>query len=183
MRRRTALSGAVLAALLVGGAGSTASAAPYPPPATGQGKAAPSRVKQGHCTTFSGDGFAAGAQVNVFDDDRHYGITSADDKGGFMSRVCFANDARVGDHVLAARGPNAQTLPSDPADREVTATVTVVGVEESSGPDDVDSANAASSTPLRSPFALAAFGLLLLPVLSGVLLVLERRHRRRRRAA
>jgi hypothetical protein len=181
--RGKALAGALIALLLAAGTGADALAAPYPPPATGEGKAAPSRVKQGHCTTFTGDGFAAAAQVDIFDDNRHYGITSADDTGAFKSRVCFANDARVGDHVLAARGRNAQTVPTDPADREVTAKVTVVGVEESSGPDDVDSANAASSTALQSPFALAALGLLLLPLLSGVLLVLERRHRRRRRSA
>lgn len=178
MRRRTAAAGAVLAVLL---AGSAASAAPYPPPATGQGKAAPSRVKQGHCTSFSGDGFATAATLQIYDDSTHYGTTTSDDKGGFSSRVCFATDARVGDHVLAARGPNAQSTPADPADREVTANVTVVGVEQSSNADGVDSNNAASTTPLTSTFSLAVLGLLLLPLLSGVLLVLERRHRRRRR--
>ena len=179
------MAGAVLAALLVGSLGSSALAAPYPPPATGQGKAAPSRVKQGHCTSFSGDGFATPANIEIYDDNTHYGTTTSDDKGGFASRVCFATDARVGDHVLAARGPNAQTVPTDPADREVTANVTVVGVEQSSSADDVDSnnsSNAASTTPLASPFSLAVLGLLLLPLLSGLLLVLERRHRRRRRA-
>ena len=177
VRRRTAAAAALLAVLL---AGSAASAAPYPPPATGQGKASPSRVKQGHCTSFSGDGFATPATIEIYDDSTHYGTTTSDDKGGFSSRVCFDTDARVGDHVLAARGPNAQTVPTDPADREVTANVTVVGVEQSSN--GVDSSNAASTTPLASPFSLAVLGLLLLPLLSGLLLVLERRHRRRRRA-
>jgi hypothetical protein len=183
MRRRTAWAGAVLAVLLVGGAGSSALAAPYPPPATGEGKAAPSRIKQGHCTHFSGDGFATASRVQIWDDTTFYGNTTSGDSGEFVSRVCLKADARVGDHVLAARGPNAQLLPTDPADREVTATVTVVGVEQSADPDDIDVDKSASTTTVQSRFAYATVGLLLLPLLSGVLLVLERRHRRRRRSA
>src|SRR3954451_5853045 len=120
IRRSMVVSGALLL-LLVGGMGSVAeAAAPYPPPANGQGKAAPDRVKQGHCTTFTGDGFQADAQLEIYDDSAHYGTTTSDAKGTFSSRVCFANDARVGDHTLSADGPNDATMPGDPAERQVT---------------------------------------------------------------
>lgn len=184
MRRRRTLCGATLAVLLAGAVGTGAAADTYPPPAAGAGKAAPTRVKQGHCTHFSGDGFANNTMITVYDDEKRYGNTSSGDQGEFVSRVCFKADARVGNHVLAARGANGQTLPSDPAQREVTAAVTVVGAEQSASADeDVDSANAASTTSLTEPFPLAAAGLLLVPVISGLLLLFERRHRRRRRAA
>lgn len=180
MRPRTAIAGITFGVVLMSGIGA-ASAAPYPPPATGEGKASPSRVKQGHCTNFSGDGFLPGSQVEIFDDATRYGNTTADNSGGFGSRVCFAGDARVGSHVLSARGLNNAVTPDDPAAREVTAEVTVVGVEQTSSAQDVDTNEAASTTALVSPFSVAVFGLLLLPLLSGVLLVLERRHSRRRR--
>jgi hypothetical protein len=143
-------------------------------------------VKQGHCTHFRGDGFAAGTQLKVYDNDRAAGITTASSDGEFTVRHCFANDAQVGQHVLKAAGANAQTMPSDPSSREVTATVTVTGVEETAAADDTDvndAQPAASSTSLVSPFSLGVLGLLLMPLLSGLLLLFERRHRRRRRAA
>jgi hypothetical protein len=171
-----------LAVLVLSGFGTAASAAaPYPPPATGAGKASPSRVKQGHCTKFTGDGFAASSTIDIFDDQTRYGNTTSDSSGAITVRVCFAGDARVGDHVLRADGPNNATLPSDPQTREVTATVTVVGVEESSSPDDVDANNAASTSKLVSPFSLSMLGLLVLVPLSGLSLLIERRASRRRR--
>lgn len=182
MTRRRAAAGAVLAVLLVGGLDTgTAVAAPYPPPATGAGKVAPERVKQGKCTSFSGDGFVAGSQLEIYDGAKRYGTTGAGRRGEFLSRVCFAHDAEAGQHVLRADGDNAKTLPTDPDQREVTATVTVVGVEQTDP--ELDNNNAASTTrtDLVSPFSLAALALLLLPAGSGLLLLLERRHRRTRR--
>jgi hypothetical protein len=184
VKRRHAAAGAVLAVLLVGGLDTSAAvAAPYPPPATGAGKAAPERVKQGKCTTFSGDGFAASSRIEVFDGQTRYGTTTSGKNGDFLSRVCFANDAEVGQHVLRADGANAKTLPTEPDQREVTATVTVVGVEQTDPQLDSNNAASTTGTDVVSPFTLAALGLLLLPAFSGLLLLFERRHRRRRRAA
>jgi hypothetical protein len=171
-----------LAVLALSGIGTAASAAaPYPPPATGEGKASPSRVKQGHCTRFSGDGFLAGTTIEIFDDQTRYGNTTADNKGGFAAEVCFAGDARVGDHVLSAVGANNATMPGDPATRRVTATVTVVGVEQSSGGSVQANSVASTTTTLVSPFSMSTLALLLLAPLTGLLLLIERRHRRRRR--
>ena len=188
MRRSQALITTAAVLLLTVGTGSVAAAAaPYPPPATGSGKVAPSRVKQGHCTTFSGDGFAGGSSLRISDDGTFYGTTSTSTKGDFSAPVCFANDAKIGDHVLSAEGPNAQVAPSDPADRVVTATVTVTGVEQSGNgngkPVKSNRAGNETSTDVVSPFTGAALALLLVPGITGVLLMLERRHRRRRRSA
>jgi hypothetical protein len=182
MNRQSAAAAVLLAVGLLVGPHAAALAAPYPPPATGSGSAAPSRVKQGKCTTFSGDGFTVAARVEIYDDQAHYGTTSAGNKGEFKSRVCFANDAKIGDHVLSAHGANAKTLPNDPDERVVTATVTVVGVRESDPELDSNNAASTSGTDVLSPFGLAVAGLLLLPFVTGVLLLLEQRHRRRRRA-
>ena len=184
MRTRSAAVAAALSIVLVGGQQAVAIAAPYPPPSSGSGTANPSRVKQGGCTNFSGDGFAADAQVAVYDDESRYGTAAADKKGGFKAKVCFANDADIGDHVVSGRGANAKTSPNDADQRVVSAVVTVVGMRESDphGNDKVHGKKAASTsrTDAGSPFVLAAAGLLLLPFVTGLLLLLEQRHRRRR---
>ncbi|TAL22103.1 MAG: hypothetical protein EPN99_06435 [Frankiales bacterium] len=172
---------AALTAVAVLGA-TAAAAAPYPPPSNGEGKAAPSRVKQGHCTNFSGDGFAVGADITITDDDRKVGMTQTDDKGRFSSRICFATDARVGQHVLRGTGRSAAT--SGPEQHRVTAIVTVTGVEESGRGSDPETTPAASVGDLvTTPFGLSLLLLLVLPLISGPLLVLDRRHRARRRAS
>ena len=158
-----------------------AAAAPYPPPSNGEGKASPSRVKQGNCTTFSGDGFQAGTDITITDDDRKVGMTRTDDKGRFSSRICFATDAKVGQHVLRGTGLSAAT--SGPEYHRVTAVVTVTGVEERGGGSPQTTPAAGVSDLVTSPFGLALLLLLAVPLISGPLLLMERRHRARRRTA
>lgn len=183
-----------LALLLL--AAPAAGEAPYPPPSEGQGSAQPARVKQGHCTDFSGEGFAVDADIRLTDDSRFAGSTQADKQGRFRSRICFANDARVGQHVLRGSGAAAAPGPQQPAQHRVTAVVTVTGVEQSGGSgggghergkgndaaaDDVQPAAVVRDLAV-TPFGIALLLLLLTPLVSGVLLVRDRRHRRRRTA-
>ena len=187
--RSIAAAGMALAVLL---AVPAAAKAPYPPPSDGQGSANPSRVKQGNCTTFSGDGFAASTLITMTDDDRAAGTTSADKKGRFSAPVCFARDARVGQHVLRGWGRSGSTAADAPAEHRVSAVVTVTGVEQSggngngngNGKREASSFDAQPAAGVRelalTPFGVAVLGLLLMPLVSGVLLVLDSRHRRRR---
>ena len=108
-----------------------AQAEDYPLPTHGQGKVDRTRVPVGECVIFSGDpgGFQPGATLTIKDDGVVVGTTTADAQGEFSHQVCFATNAHLGRHVLTAEGIGANT-----AFRDVTATVTVVGVSTTRPP-------------------------------------------------
>lgn len=129
------------AALLVFAATPTVAlaAGPYPPPSSGSASVNPSRIKAGQCTSFSGDGLAAGVPVAVRDDASAAGSTTADKRGAFRLRLCFGTDARTGQHVISGSGQSPEGTPLT-----VSAVLTITGVEQTgSGP---NAGNAAAAS-------------------------------------
>lgn len=128
MPSRRALAPGVVLLLLLGLSGPALAAGPYPPPSAGSASVTPSRIKAGQCTTFSGDGFAAGAAVAVADDGVSAGSTAADRRGAFRLRLCYGTSARTGQHVISGSGqsPRATAM-------TVSAVLTITGVEQSGG--------------------------------------------------
>ncbi len=112
-----------LVAVLVGLGSAPARAADYPLPTHGTGTVDKSIVVAGDCVTFSGSGFTPETALTVTDDERVVRSSLADGLGGFAEKVCFATNATLGRHVLRAAGTGANAAP-----RDVTATVTVVGL-------------------------------------------------------
>lgn len=136
LTRRALVLGAALLALSTGVA---TAAGPYPPPSTGSASVNPSRIKPGQCTTFSGNGMAPGAPVDVRDDGTAAGSTTASKAGSFRLRLCYGTDARTGQHVISGTGRS----PEGPL-RTVSAVLTITGVEQSAGSPGGTSSGAAS---------------------------------------
>lgn len=125
LTRRALVLGTTLLALVSGAA---TAAGPYPPPSSGSASVNPSRIKPGQCTTFSGNGMAPGAAVEVADDGIPAGSATATQGGTFKLRLCYGTDARTGQHVISGTGRS----PEGPL-RTVSAVLTITGVEQSAG--------------------------------------------------
>lgn len=190
---RTAI-GAGLALALLTGPG--ALAADYPPPSDDQGTVTPSRIHAGECAVFSGGKFVPGSDVAVTDDKEPRGSATADGDGRFEKQLCYDADTPPGKHVLKGTGDAAGSN----GRRTVTATLTIEGVSQSQAaaaqepprslPRADDTEGFGGGTLGRGSLAYTGFpalasafaGLLLVGVGSLLLVVGERRHRRRRLA-
>lgn len=143
------LAGAALLALTVGAAVPHASA--QYPPTVANGRVTRSEMKQCQCTQFSGDGFAPGTTVTVYDKgpdgiERVVGSVTTDGKGEFKLKVCFDETSSQGEHTLIGRGDQP-----DGGAREVRATVTVSGTVCFARGDEVHNPNAIAGVDEESP--------------------------------
>ena len=119
--RRSA--GYSLLAVLLGSVLASSASAQYPP-TTGNGQVSSARVEPGDCVTFSGDGFAPGADVTVTDNGSTVGTVKATATGTFSTQVC---PTVLGVHLLRATDGT----------RVVTAEVTVVASLSATGASNV----------------------------------------------
>jgi hypothetical protein len=173
----------VLLAVLVGPA--ALAAGPYPPPSSGSGAVTPSRIQHGECATFTGDGFTPGEAVTVTDDGTRIGVTVADSQGRFSYRYCASSEARTGRHVLGARGSVSGMY--------VTAVLVITGVKQTASqpvaaPAGISGGGGGAASGLLALTGLPALGIAvvgtgLVFLGSLLLLVADRRYRRRRRPA
>ena len=149
-------------------------AGPYPPPVAAGGEVSASRIKLPGCTTFTGHGFAHGTTVTVTDDGRVVGTTKTDAEGRFSLRVCFDVNARVGCHTLVGTGLGVDGRPAS-----VSATVCITGLAE--GPGGGEPGGGIPFTGFAAT-GVALGGIGLVAAGSAILLLMEKRHRSRRRA-
>ena len=96
---------------------------------TGKAKVEPTSVRAGDCVTMSGDGYKPGTPIVIRDNGTVVKTVQADNKGAFVTRICFKTNAALGAHQLCARGIGA----NDSA-RTECATVTVLGLDLSRVP-------------------------------------------------
>lgn len=67
-----------------------------------------SRVCQGECVVFSGDGFRANSTVTITDNGRVVATVRTNAAGRFTYQLCFDDDAAVGRHEIRGTGVNPQ---------------------------------------------------------------------------
>ena len=113
-----------------------AAAAQYPPTSS-TGRVTAGRIQPGGCVTFSGDGFAAAADVAISDNGTSVGSTNASDTGSFSAEVC---PTVLGVHLLRGVGTGANG-----EERTVTAEVTVVAALSATGASNVRESVAAGA--------------------------------------
>jgi hypothetical protein len=185
VRARLVISALVgLVALLSGPA--ALAAGPYPPPSSGSGSVTPSRIQHGECATFTGNGFTPGEPITITDNGTRIGVAVADSQGRFSYRYCPGFEAKTGRHVLGARGTVSGLY--------VTAVVIITGLKQTASQSVAGQGITAGASGTGAGGGLLAFtGLpaLLIAVVgttlvflgSLLLLLTERRHRRRGRSA
>jgi hypothetical protein len=94
----------------------------YPAPTVGAGAVDKSVARPGDCVVFSGGGYKPGVVLSVTDNAHKVHTVKTNSKGRFSVRVCFDTNAKLGKHVLCAKGMGANG-----ASRVVCATVLLLG--------------------------------------------------------